>query len=278
LGDPIDDSDSEISNRDGLLGICDVAEKHDIETVMAFMNFIDPDDHEVLHHIETGRLAIIYKLDSFDPELNAKIYGVSVERARRQLEIVPKLMEISRQQVTETGQTNIAFEIVPTTLNQHVFIDTLDCVRKNGNFAIYADLEESGKSVDENYQNLRVNDEFMQQIVEHDRAEWGHAYKRPICAATYAGIHLSHDLGIEIDSRTGSGCPWGLLVDPEMTRLGESKDFHYLALSEMIIAARQAKVADNKRMLADCGFRGCVGGCGGTVPEILEGMIRVAGP
>ncbi len=236
--------------------------------VSVFSNMVDLDD-ELLQYIDDGTLHVLFKLDSFRPDVMNYLYGV--DRSKTILQNYERLKEVIH---IKDGTTNLGASIVPNAKNQEEVYKIVDFCMEYGIYPLLGQLENAGKCASI-FDELKVDDNELLALRQYIKNTYGTDYQMPICPATIAGIHITNTNKVIVDEKTGLSCGWFWLDEPKMIEIGNIIDMSSKEVTSKIIAYRKSKFADvvsiEKSLKANP-----FGGCGGDAKALLQQYISIA--
>ena len=225
-------------------------------------------DNELLDYIDNGTLNVLYKLDSFDKERMAYLYGV--DKGDIILRNYQALNEVTH---VKNGVTNLGASIVPTSVNFDEMEKIIDYCLETGIFPLIGQLENAG-SCSKIYKDLVVDEEKLMELRNNMYTKYGIKYEMPICPATISGIHITNTNKIIVDEKTGLSCPWFWLNEPELKVIGDVQNMSYQEIVERILLYRQSKLKDVIDMEKHTELYP-FGGCGGNAKTLLKEYINI---
>ena len=236
--------------------------------VSIFSNLVNL-DKELLDYIENGTLHVLFKLDSFKPEVMKFLYGA--DRSQTILENYHRLKEAVR---TSNGTTNLGASIVPTSKNYEEIYEIIDWCMEYHVYPLLGQLENAGKCA-HIFNELELKEEELLTLRNYIETKYGVHYEIPVCPATISGIHITNTNHVIVDERTGLSCGWFWLDEPEMVRIGSIENMTLEELTVKIIAYRKSKFAnviETENALEPNPF----GGCGGDAKALLSQYISIS--
>lgn len=236
--------------------------------VSIFSNLLNLDT-ELLDYIENGTLHVLFKLDSFQPEVMQFLYGF--ESSQTMLRNYQRLKEAVR---TSNGTTNLGASIVPTSKNKSELRRIIDWCIENKVYPLLGQLENAGKCA-HIFEELKLSEEELLALREYMNTKYGIHYEIPVCPATISGVHITNTNYVIVDERTGLSCGWFWLDEPQMITIGNITDMTLADITTEIIAYRKAKfpsVVQIAKALEPNPF----GGCGGDAKILLNQYIRLS--
>lgn len=233
-----------------------------------FSNMVDLDD-ELLQYIDSGTLHVLFKLDSFIPEVMNYLYGV--DRSKIILQNYEKLKEVIH---IKEGTTNLGASIVPNAKNREEIYKIVDFCMEYGIYPLLGQLENAGKCASI-FEKLKVNDNELLALRQYIKGTYGANYQIPICPATIAGIHITNTNKVIVDEKTGLSCGWFWLDEPKMIEIANIIDMSPEEITSKIMSYRKSKFANVvaiEKSLKTNPF----GGCGGDAKALLQQYISIA--
>ena len=235
--------------------------------VSVFSNMVDLDD-ELLQYIDNGTLHVLFKLDSFVPNVMNYLYGV--DKSKTILRNYERLKEVIH---IKNGTTNLGASIVPNAKNREEIYKIVDFCMEYGIYPLLGQLENAGKCASI-FEELKVDDNELLALRQYIKGTYGADYQMPICPATIAGIHITNTNKVIVDEKTGLSCGWFWLDEPKMIEIGNIVDMSAEEITSKIIAYRKSKFADVvaiQQSLTPNPF----GGCGGDAKSLLRHYINI---
>lgn len=226
-------------------------------------------DKDLLDYIDNGTLNVLFKLDTFDKEKMAYLYGK--DKGDIFLKNYQALREVTHAQ---NGVTNLGASIVPTSVNYTELPTIIDWCMENGIFPLIGQLEDAG-SCSNVYKKLEVKEEDLNKFRDYISNTYGVNYEIPICPATISGIHITNTNNIIVDKRTGLSCPWFWLGEPQIEVVGNIENMSYDEIVKRILEYRASKLQDVEEMERHVELYP-FGGCGGNVKQLLRTYINAS--
>jgi len=229
---------------------------------------------ELLSFIKNETLSILFKLDSFKPEINKDIYGIpDIQKAKEQLCNIEKVVNVAS---INDKTTNIGASIVPTTFNEKYILDIVRECYSKGIYPFIGELEKSGDGA-KNYPFLALERNGLVSLKNDIEELTGKPYRNPICPSVISGIHVNNNGKITVDECSGLSCHWFWLDEPKMQVLGNfDDDFDLSAAAEKLIGYRNSRLPEVKKLFEAKKFKTTVfGGCGGDIEDLLSRYIKV---
>ena len=236
--------------------------------ISVFSNIVDLDD-ELLQYIDGGTLHVLFKLDSFEPDVMSYLYGV--DRSETILQNYEKLKEVIH---IKNGTTNLGASIVLNAKNRKELCKIINFCMEYGIYPLLGQLENAGKCASI-FDELKVDDNELLALRQYIKDKYGVYYQMPICPATISGIHITNTNKVIVDERTGLSCGWFWLDEPKMIEIGNIIDMSAEEITSKIMAYRKAKLADViciEKSLKTNPF----GGCGGDAKTLLQQYIKLS--
>lgn len=262
LGEPTAPGNIEAFKQ--ILAIC----KREGAKVSVFSNIVNLDD-ELLSYIAEGTLNVLFKLDSFDKQKMAYLYGQ--DRGEIILRNYQRLLEAIK---ISDGTTNLGASIVPTKTNCADVYQIIDFCMDKGVFPLLGQLENAGKCSSV-FEEMELKEEELLSLRSYINQKYGVNYQIPVCPATISSMHITNTNNVMVDEKTGLSCAWFWLEDPKMITLGNIKEMSADEITKRIIDYRKSKfqeVVEIARKLESNPF----GGCGGDAKTLLEQYISIA--
>lgn len=226
-------------------------------------------DKELLDYIDDGTLHVLFKLDSFDKDKMAYLYGK--DKGDIILKNYQYLKEVTHVQ---NGVTNLGASIVPTSVNYDELPLVIDYCMENGIFPLIGQLEDAG-NCSKIYQDLMVKEEDLIKLRKYISEKYGFNYEMPTCPATISGIHITNTNNIILDKRTGLSCPWFWLDEPQLEVVGNIKNMSYDEIVKKVLEYRKSKLSDVEDMEKNIELYP-FGGCGGNAKKLLRTYIGIS--
>lgn len=259
LGEPLEDS--------RFRRLVELADQIDVR-LSIFTNgvLIDKETAKWLHD---KKVCLILKLDTFDAENFDNILGKSGV-AQKIYEAVKNLLDAGYGKNSDRGYTDLAFSIVPTTLNIGDIEDVIKFAKEYNIFPSIGELEESGRSTGKVYTGLALNKEQIISLKEKVIELLWKGYIRPICPTIITGVHIDNVGNCVVDNDTGLNCKWFLLGEPNKKELGNIRKDD---LAKMFKEAREYRKSCFKMKgdeINSCSKDFVFGGCGGNPRTIIR--------
>ena len=262
LGEPTAEGNVEALKR--ILAIC----KRMSVKMSMFSNLVNLDD-ELLDYIKYGTLHVLFKLDSFNPEVMQFLYGA--DKSQTILENYHKLKDVV---LIKDGTTNLGASIVPTSKNYEEIYHIIDWCMENGIYPLLGQLENAGKCA-HIFHELELKDEQLLTLRNYMESKYGVHYEIPVCPATISGVHITNGNKVIVDERTGLSCGWFWLDEPKMIAIDDIRKSSLEEITSKIIDYRKSKfaeVVEIEKNLEPNPF----GGCGGDAKALLSQYISVS--
>ncbi|MCH5166784.1 MAG: radical SAM protein [Erysipelotrichales bacterium] len=233
-----------------------------------FSNILNIDD-ELVNYIDNGTLHVLFKLDTFDKNKMAHLYG------KDKGDIILKNYETLNEVVhNQNGVTNLGASIVPTSINYTELPYIINYCMENGIFPLIGQLEDAG-SCSKVYKELEVKEKDLIEFRNYISQVYGVDYEMPTCPATIAGMHVTNTNKIILDKRTGLSCPWFWLDEPQLQIIGNIESMSYNEIVKKILDYRKAKLSDVEQMEQNIELYP-FGGCGGNAKQLLKTYLDIA--
>ena len=226
-------------------------------------------DKELLDYIDNGTLNVLFKLDTFNKDKMAYLYGL--DKGDTILKNYKSLKEVTH---FKNGVTNLGASIVPTSVNYDELPFIIDWCVKNNIFPLIGQLEDAG-SCSKVYKDLEVKEEDLNKFRKFIEDTYGVNYEMPICSATISGIHVTNTNKIILDKRTGLSCPWFWLDEPQLEVIGNIENMSYEKIVKEILKYRALKLQDVENMEKNIELYP-FGGCGGNAKQLLKTYIDIS--
>ncbi len=266
LGEPLED--------DRFNGLVEVASEYNVR-LSIFTNgiLIDEEKAKWLHD---NKVCLILKLDTFKEEAFDRILGKK-GAAKRIYNTVELLLDAGYGKncgIDHKGNsyTDLAFSIVPTSLN----IDDMDKVikfaKENNIFPSVGELEQAGRVLEKKaYFNLTINSDTMLKLKQTVEKLLWKGYIRPICPAIITGLHIDHLGRCIVDKKTGLNCKWFLLTEPMTKEIGNIRKDDLVTMFEEVRDYRKKRFNMKNNGVSQCESIDYIfGGCGGNPRKIVE--------
>lgn len=262
LGEPTAPGNVETFKQ--ILSIC----KRNGTKVSVFSNIVNLDD-ELLNYIAEGTLNVLFKLDSFDKQKMAFLYGQ--DRGKIILRNYQRLLEAIK---ISDETTNLAASIVPTKVNYDDVYQIIDFCMEHKVFPLLGQLENAGKCSNI-FDKMELKQEKLLSLRSYINQKYGVDYQIPVCPATISAMHITNTNDVIVDEKTGLSCAWFWLEDPKMITLGNITEMSRDDITARIIDYRKSKfkeVVEIEKTLESNPF----GGCGGDAKTLLNQYISIA--
>ena len=254
------------SNKKELIYLLDLCKQHGVKCSI-FTNLTNFDE-DLFRYIEDEVLYVMFKLDSFKPDVIRKLYGnpsIDICALKDKIDRLLTTVRIS------DNSTNICASIVPTTENYEELPEIIKFCFDNNVFPLLGELEDSGLGKD-TYKCLKLSDEQLSIVKSSCFSE---EYRIPICPSVLCGIHILNDGSVAVDELTGLSCHWFWLEEPKIHSIKKVWEFSsYQDIEEHILAYRKRQrpfvrneVDKNRKLI--------FGGCGGDIGELLSVYLQV---
>lgn len=235
--------------------------------VSIFSNMVNL-DNELLDYITGGVLHVLFKLDSFKPDVMQFLYGI--DRSKTILRNYDRLKQAVR---TNNGATNLGASIVPTSKNYGELFHIIDWCMENNVYPLLGQLENAGKCA-HIFKQLELKDNLLFSLRNYIKEHYGIDYEIPVCPATLAGIHITPDNQVIVDERTGLSCGWFWLNEPKMIPIANITSMTLQEITSKIISYRKLKFVDVIKLEKDLSHNP-FGGCGGDAKSLLSQYISI---
>lgn len=226
-------------------------------------------DKELLDYIDDGTLHVLFKLDTFDKEKMAYLYGQ--DKGDIILRNYQALKEVTH---AKNGVTNLGASIVPTSVNYNALPSIIDYCMENGIFPLIGQLEDAG-SCSKIFKDLEVKEKNLVKFRDYLSHTYGVDYEMPTCPATISGIHVTNTNNIILDKRTGLSCPWFWLDEPQLEVIGNIQNMSYDEIVNSILKYRQSKLLDVEDIEKNVELYP-FGGCGGNAKQLLRTYLDIS--
>lgn len=261
LGEPLEDLKFE--------RLVEMASKLDIRLSL-FTNGILIDEKKA-KWLHDNKVSIILKLDTFDEKKFDIILGKE-GMAKKIYEAIHFLLDAGYGKNCGEGYTDLAFSIVPTSLNIHDIEEIIMFAKANNIFPSIGELEQAGKVLEKKtFYDLTVDKNdivSLKKIVE--RLLWT-GYTRPICPTIVTGIHIDHLGKCVVDRKTGLNCKWFLLTEPMIKEIGNVRKDGLAKIFKEVKTYRGNCFEANRDELTHYeSIEYVFGGCGGSPSKIVQ--------
>lgn len=226
-------------------------------------------DKELLNYIDDGTLHVLFKLDTFDKDKIAYLYG------QDKGDIILRNYDILKEVIhAQNGVTNLGASIVPTSVNYDELPFIINYCMENGIFPLIGQLEDAG-SCSKIFKDLEVKEKDLVKFRNYLSTSYGVDYEMPTCPATISGIHVTNTNNIILDKRTGLSCPWFWLDEPQLQIIGNIENMNYDEIVKRILDYRASKLPDVEEMESHVELYP-FGGCGGNAKQLLRTYIDIS--
>lgn len=226
-------------------------------------------DKELLDYIDNDTLHVLFKLDTFDKDKMAYLYGQ--DKGDIIIRNYQALKEVTH---AKNGVTNLGASIVPTSVNYDELPSIIDYCMENNIFPLIGQLEDAG-SCSKIYKDLEVKEEDLVKFRNYLSSTYGVNYEMPTCPATISGIHVTNTNNIILDKRTGLSCPWFWLDEPQLEVIGNIQNMNYDEIVNKILEYRASKLPDVEEMEKHVELYP-FGGCGGNAKQLLRTYLDIS--
>ncbi len=216
-------------------------------------------------------VCLIVKLDSLDEGRFDAILGVK-GAARKVFNAIDDLLIAGYGDSTADGLTNLAFSIVPTSINLRDIPDVVGFAGRCNAFPSVGELEQAGRVMDEKgYHELAVEPNELDRLkVLMEQLQW-QGYTRPVCPTIITGLHLDNIGNCVVDADTGLNCKWFMLREPRTRIIGNVRESSLVNLLAKVMEYRQSCFQTNVEAISECRRTNYVfGGCGGSPTEVIR--------
>jgi MoaA/NifB/PqqE/SkfB family radical SAM enzyme len=260
LGEPLED--------DKFFEMLDFLKKNNIRLSM-FSNGVFIDSANTATALKKAGVNIILKMDTFEKIDFDKILGVSgtAEKIYKALELL-----LSVGYGNKSGETDLAFSIVPTKLSITGIPAVIDFAQKNGIFASLGELEQAGEVITNNLSPvLSLAEDEINTLNTYANNYAGKKYMRPICPSIITGIHIDNLGCCIVDKKTGLNCKWFMLQEPDVEIIGDAKTENIYDLFLKVKAYRKKYFSENADIIEQQSTLSYIfGGCGGNPCDIIH--------
>jgi len=262
LGEP-----TAVGNHAKLSALLSLCREYGVQCSI-FTNLFDLSD-DVKRALADGTLNILFKLDSFQPETVAHLYGI--EDTHQYMSNIREVADCVR---FDGENTNIAASIVPTSHNTGELVDIVKYCIKANIAPMIGGLENAGKST-EVFAALKASDDELMSARREVSRIIGRDYNVPVCPAVIGGMHISHDNNLQVDYHTGLSCHWFWMETPRTRVLGTLDESWDPADMGRLIEQYRVERLDFVRSTADGIVEQPFGGCGGDMRALLRRYIAM---
>ena len=235
-----------------------------------FTNGLFINDIEKAELLKKAGVNIVLKLDTFDNQ-NFDIILGEQGLANKIYQANNYLLEAGYGS-KDGYYTDLAYSIVPTAYSFEGIPAVIDFAEKNGVFASIGELESAGLMNDKvEHGSLDVS--FAQKEILKQKIDLyaKGKYKRPMCPAIIAGIHIDNTGNCIVDKLSGLNCKWFLLTEPDPKILGNIKNDSALELFNRVLTYRRNALTNNKEIIMSYAHQKFVfGGCGGNIFDVIN--------
>lgn len=260
LGEPLDDPK--------LLGILRYCRDNGLSLSM-FTNILNITDEHIRLFQEMD-IGLIVKCDS----LNAASFDKTLGRRGTAQRIYTNLDKLLCAGFGGTECTNLALSIVPTRFTIDDIPEVAKFCKSRGLFPSIGELEYSGKARS-CYDSIAVSREELLDLKAEIEKILGHPYRRQVCPATIASLHITHVGKCIVHRGTGLSCPWFLLSEPDMVSAGNVRADKLAVLAQRVRDYRRAHPLTAVPKV-DPRVPNVFGGCGGKPEEILAVYAKMS--
>jgi len=228
-------------------------------------------DEKKAKWLHENRVCLIIKMDTFDEATFDKILGKPL-KARQIYKAIKLLLGAGYGKSYGNGLTDIAFSIVPTSLNFHDISGIIKFARDNNIFPSVGELEQAGRILSKKkFSKLYVDDISMLSLKkEVDQLLWK-GYIRPICPTIITGLHIDNIGNCIVDSDTGLNCKWFLLKEPKVKLIGNVRKESLSTMFRKVKAYRKKCFKNNREKIDNAESTEYIfGGCGGSPKKIIH--------
>lgn len=228
-------------------------------------------DKERAKWLHGNGVCLIIKLDTFNEATFDRILG-KPQRARQIYKAISFLLDAGYGKSCGPGLTDLAFSIVPTSLNLNDISDIIRMARDNNIFPSVGELEQAGRVLAvRNFNKLAVDDASMSSLKKNVEKLLWRGYTRPICPTIMTGLHIDNVGNCVVDSDTGLNCKWFLLKEPKVKLIGNVRKESLTALFSKVNTYRKKCFESKKEKVDNAGATEYVfGGCGGSPKKIIK--------
>lgn len=226
-------------------------------------------DKELLDYIDDDTLHVLFKLDTFDKDKMAYLYGQN--KGDIILKNYQALKEVTH---AENGVTNLGASIVPTSVNYNELPAIINYCMENGIFPLIGQLEDAG-SCSKIFKDLEVKEDDLVKFRNYLSQTYGVDYEMPTCPATISAIHITNTNNIILDKRTGLSCPWFWLDEPQLEVIGDIQNMNYDEIVTKILEYRASRLLNVEEMEKHVELYP-FGGCGGNAKQLLRTYIDIS--
>ncbi len=261
LGEPLEDS--------RFKRLVEISSSLDVRCSI-FTNGILIDEKRAKWLHENG-VCLIIKLDTFNEATFDKILG-KPQKARQIYKAIKLLLDAGYGKSCQHGLTDLAFSIVPTSLNYNDISDIIRLANDNNIFPSVGELEQAGRVLaTKNFSKLAIDNTSMLSLKKKVEKLLWKGYIRPVCPTIMTGIHIDNIGNCVVDSDTGLNCKWFLLKEPRVKLIGNFRKESLTTLLSKVKTFRKKCFEDNKGKVDNAGSTEYVfGGCGGSPKKIIK--------
>lgn len=228
-------------------------------------------DDAILDFVARGTLYPLIKIDTFNPELAAEIYGTTLEGANKTLAATEQLFSLCKNM--DSQDYHVGASIVPTTKNIDELKTIVQKCINNNVFPLIGQLEYAGKAVASN-EELNLTKEELYEIKAEIEGLYG-PYKIPICPSVIAGFHITHNGQISVDRKSGLSCSWFWLEDPDVIDLCNVNSINSFDEVDPLIINYRYSVLENMKQIAPTIEEHPFGGCGGNIRDLANEYVEL---
>lgn len=235
-------------------------------------------DTELDEFLKGGSLAVMVQCNSNKADLVAGTMGISQRQAEKHLENREYLWKTAVENVftgcTEPGCTNIAASIVPDQDNYLELPQIIDDSVGYNVFPLVGELEEAGNSVGKYYDEHRLDQEMLRDILGYINITHNIKYEVPLCPAAIGAIHVNNRNLVTVDAFTGLSCSWFGMGNPEVKVIGDIREMTYDEIVTEILTYREIRISHVQAAIKDYPEM-VFGGCGGNARKLLSEYVAL---
>lgn len=228
-------------------------------------------DEKKAKWLHDNKVCLILKLDTFEEATFDKILGKK-GTARKIYHTINFLLSAGYGKNCGEHYTDLAFSIVPTTLNIGDIEDVIRFAKENNIFPSVGELEQAGRALEKKtYNDLVLDREKTSTLKKKVEELLWKGYTRPICPTIITGVHIDNIGNCVVDSETGLNCKWFLLQEPMVRILGNVRKDDLKTLFKSVRKYREKCFATNGDGVRSCeSIEYAFGGCGGSPQKIIQ--------
>lgn len=228
-------------------------------------------DNKKARWLHENEVCLILKFDTREESTFDRILGRSGTAAKI-YQAVELLLNAGYAKDSGEGFTDLAFSIVPTSLNVGHIENVIEYAKDNNIFPSIGELEQAGRVFEKQaYSDLALSKEATLSLKAlAERLLWK-GYTRPVCPAVITGVHVDNVGNCVVDSETGLNCKWFLLQEPLVKVIGSVRKNDLSTLIDEVRSYRQSRFLMNGNGVRYCeSMDFAFGGCGGSPKRIIQ--------